>query len=343
MSEIYSRLVDHTITSTNEINDFSIGSAIRAMYEAVSIELEQFYILTQENIREAIEKGVYESFGFKRKEAIRAYGTLQIVFHNPVQTDRVIPRGTRFSSNSNNYPQIFETLEDFRIPKGSIVADVEVHCTVVGTYGNVPANVINVMNSPIVNVKNVINPKAIQTGQDEEPLEEMRSRFRSYIESLSKATIPALEYGTREVHEVSGVYIDEKTGLITVYAHDNNGDLNDRVKAKIEDNLHHYRPAGIPVKVKPVTRRDINLDIVVTLSNKTAITDRFREEIRLMVERYLNSMKTSQHLIISDLTRVLMNIDKQLIYDIEFKGLEGNIYLEGSEIIRAGEIKIKLK
>ncbi|MEX5590923.1 hypothetical protein, partial [Pseudomonas urmiensis] len=59
MSEIYSRLVDHTITNTREINDFSVGSAMRALYEAISIELEQYYILTRENMMEAIEQGVY--------------------------------------------------------------------------------------------------------------------------------------------------------------------------------------------------------------------------------------------------------------------------------------------
>lgn len=54
MTEIYGRLVDHTITNTNKINDFSIGSAIRAIYEATAREIEQIYILTEENIREAI-------------------------------------------------------------------------------------------------------------------------------------------------------------------------------------------------------------------------------------------------------------------------------------------------
>ncbi len=343
MSEIYSRLVDHTITTTKEVNDFSVGSAMRAVYESVAIELEQFYILTRENIQEAIERGVYSSFGFERKEAVRAYGVVQVTFHNATQQDRVIPRGSRFSSNQTSYPQIYETLVDYRIPKGTLVADVEVHCMTLGEYGNVPAGVINIMNSPLANVKNAINPNAFQTGQDEEPLEELRSRFRTYIKSLSKATVPALEYGTREVQEVSGVYIDEKTGLITIYAHDRNGNLTNTVRNKIEDNIYHYRPAGIPVRVRPVTRKDVDVEVEITLTNRAAITNRFRDEIHQKIERYLNSMGTSQHLILTDLSRVIMNIDKQLIYDVEFKNLEKNIDLQGSEIIRAGEIKVNLK
>lgn len=342
MSEIYSRLVDHTITNTNEINDFSVGSAMRAIYEAIAIELEQFYVLTQENIREAIAQGVYSSFGFERRQAVRAYGVVQMYFHNETQHDIIISRGTRFSSNQSSYPQVYETLEDYRVPKGSLAAEVMVYCTSPGSYGNVPANTINVMHSPVVNVREVTNPQAIQTGKDEEPLDELRSRFRLYIESLSKATIPALEYGVREVPEVSGVYIDERTGMVTIYAHDNNGNLPEELKRKIEENIHHYRPAGIPVRVEPVKRVSVDIDITVTLTNKAFVTNRFRTTIKDTVEHYLNSMGTSEHLVISDLIRVVMNIDRQLIYDVDLN-LEGNIYLEGYEIIRAGEINVILQ
>lgn len=343
MTEIYSRLVDHTITSTNEINDFSVGSAMRAIYESVAIELEQFYILTQENIQEAIERGVYSSFGFNRKQAVRAYGIVQITFHNPIQNDMVISRGSRFSSNQPSFPQVFETRESYLVPKGSLVIDVEAYCTSPGAYGNVPMGVINVMNSPIANVKTVRNIHAIQTGQDEEPLEELRARFRSYIKSLSKATTPAIEYGTREVPEVSGVHIDEKTGLITVYAHDRNGNLSEGLKKKIEDNLEHYRPSGIPLVVKPVIRKDVDINVTVTLTNRAAATTRFRNTIQDAITRYLNNLGTSQHLIMSDLTSVIKQLDRQLIYDIEFKDSEGNIYLEGHEIIKAGQVNVTLK
>src|SRR5690606_22624004 len=93
MTEIYSRLVDYTITNTDEVNDFSVGSAMRAIYEAVSIELEQFYILTRENIREAIEEGVYRSFGYTRQTATKAYGKVRIAYNNPTQHETIITRG----------------------------------------------------------------------------------------------------------------------------------------------------------------------------------------------------------------------------------------------------------
>lgn len=343
MSEIYSKLVDHTITNTNEVNDFSVGSAMRAIYEAVSIELEQFYILTRENILEAIEQGVYSSFGFKRKTAQRAYGVVGLTFHNATQNTMVISRGSRFSSNLAEYNQTYETLEDYYVPAGSLMAEVEVFCTAPGDLGNIQAGAINIMHTPLANLKGVQNNSALQTGQDEEPIEELRSRFRSYIQSLSKTTVPALEYGTRTIPEVAGVYIEERTGLITIYAHDRNGNLPEAVQNNILKVLEEYRPAGIPVKVKPVTRKEVNVDITVTLINKAAITTTFRDRIANEIARYLNNMQTSQHLILSDLSSVVKYIDRQMIYDVDFTNLEDNVTLKGSEIIRAGQIKVTLQ
>jgi uncharacterized phage protein gp47/JayE len=343
MSEIYSRLVDYTITGTDEINDFSVGSAMRAIYEAIAMELEQYYVLNRENMAEAIEQGVYSSFGFTRKKSVRAYGVVQVTFHNAIQTDIILSRGSRFLSSSKSYPQIYETLVDYRIPKGSLVADFEVYCLSPGATGNIPANTLDMMQAPIANTRLVTNPAAFQTGQDQEPLEEQRSRFNAFIKSLSKATKDAIEYGTRTVEEVAGVYVEEETGRVNVYAHDRNGNLTDTVKAKIETVLDDYRAAGIPVRVLPVTRKSVDVDVTITLTNKNAVTTTFQNKVALEISRYLNSMQTSQSLILSELISIIKYIDRQLIYDVSFTTPTGNIVLLGSEIIRAGNVTIKLQ
>jgi uncharacterized phage protein gp47/JayE len=343
MSEIYSRLVDHVITNTDKINDFSVGSAARALFEAVSIELEQYYVLTRENMREAIEQGVYSSFDFPRKNAVRAYGVVQITLHSPVQQDTILSRGSRFSSSSNSYPQVYETRVDYRIPRGSLVAEFEVYCLTAGEVGNIPPNVLDIMQSPIANVRTVTNPAAFQTGQDQEPLEEQRSRFNSFIKALSRATVPALDYGTRTVDEVAGVYIEEEIGRVNIYAHDRNGNLPEEVQTKILNVLYDYRPAGIPVRLFPVTRKAIDVKVTVTLTSKDAVTEAFRTQIQDEITRYLNNMQTSKSLIISDLSSVIKYIDRQLIYDVAFETPTANVVLKGSEIIRAGTITVNLQ
>ncbi|QDH50094.1 baseplate J-like protein [Bacillus phage ALPS] len=343
MSQIYRKMVDKTLTSTDKINDFSVGSAIRAIYESVATELEAFYVMTEENLLEAISKGVYSSFGFERKLPQKAYTPITITLNNPTQVIQPIPRGTRFTSSYPEYANVYETLEDYYIPQGAVTAVVQVFCTQSGTIGNVPANAIDIMVTPITNIKSATNKSAVQTGQDEEPLELLRSRFRQYIESLSKATKPALEYGTRLVPAVSGVYIEEFTGKVNVYAHDSNGDLPDNVKTAIEKSLENYRAAGIRVDVKPVTRLAIDVDVDVIIEPKAAITDALNTRIRFAIENYLNGMQVSQDLIMTDLSCIIKDVDKRLVYDIVYKKPPSNLLTKGSEIIRAGVVKVNLK
>lgn len=50
LTQILSRLMDKTIQGTSKITDFTPGSAVRSLLEAISLEIEQYYILTRENI-----------------------------------------------------------------------------------------------------------------------------------------------------------------------------------------------------------------------------------------------------------------------------------------------------
>lgn len=343
MSDVYSRLVDNTITNTKEINDFSVGSAMRAIYEAISIELEQFYIITRENIAESIEAGVYSSFGFTRKAAVKAYGNMQITFNSATTVDLYLSRGSRFTSSNPAYPMVYETIQDYTISSGSLNATVQVYCTLPGSLGNIPTSVLDTMTSPLQNVKSVTNPAAFQTGQDEEPLAEMRARFASYVESLSKGTVPSIEYGTRSVTNVSGVYVDEQTGLIVVYAHDRNGDLPSDLQANIVSTLDNYRAGGIPVQVKPVIKVNQNVAVTVTLTNSSGNTQAFNDKINATIATYLNNMTTSQSLILSDLTSIIKYIDRVLIYDVQYTNLTGNVILDKNEVMRAGTITVTLQ
>ena len=340
MSDVYSRLVDNTITNTNQINDFSVGSAMRAIYESIAIEMEAFYVLTQENMTDAINQGIYSSFGFAPLPAVKSYGPLLITFNNTTQTDLIIPRNTSFLSSNPAYTTKYTTIQDYSVPAGSISATIQIYCTVPGVIGNVPLNTIDVMNTPVSNVKSVTNTQAFQTGQDPETPDSMRARFQSYVKSLAKGTKAAIEYGTRSVTNITGCYVSEQVGLITVYAHDANGNLASDLQSQVTTSLENYRPAGIPVSVLPVTRLSQNVSVNVTTVNKNANTALFQTQIQTVISNYLNQMTAGQSLILSDLSSVIKYVDRTNIYDITFTA---NVILTGSELIRAGTVTVTLK
>lgn len=343
MADVYSRLVDNTITNTSYINDFSVGSAMRAIYEAIAIEMETFYILTQENMQEAIANGIYSSFGFIPKPAIAAYGPVTISFNNTTQQDMILSRGSQFNSSNPSYTTVYTTQQDYTIPAGSLTADITVYCTIAGALGNVPVNTIDTMNSPLANVKGVTNSQAFQTGADAETPDAMRSRFQLFVKSLARGTVAAIEYGTRSVTNITGCYVEEQTGLITVYCHDANGNLDTNLQTSVVNNLANYKPGGIPVNVLPVTRLTTDVTVAVTLTDKTAITTSFQTQITNVIANYLNAMTAGQTLVLSDLSSIIKYVDRTNIYDISFTTPITNIVVDGSELIRAGNVTVILQ
>jgi uncharacterized phage protein gp47/JayE len=343
MSDVYSRLVNNTITNTNQINDFSVGSAMRAIYEAIAIEVESFYVLTQENMQDAINQGIYSSFGFTALPAVAAYGPLTITFNNPTVGAMVIARGTSFISSNPAYTTKYQTIQDYVVPAGSTTATITVYCTITGAIGNIPIDTIDVMNTPLSNVKSATNSQAFQTGQDPETADSMRARFQSYIKSLTRGTRAAIEYGTRSVQNIAGCYVVDQTGLVTVYAHDANGNLDTTLQNTVITTLDAYRPAGIPVKVEPVTRIAIDLSVTVTTLNKSANTTAFQAQIASAVTNYLNNMVAGQSLILSDLSSIIKYLDRTNIYDITFTVPSANVVIQGSELIRAGTVTVSLQ
>lgn len=342
ISEILTRLVDLTLINTHEINDFSVGSTILSIYESVSMELEQYYVLGRENILWGIEEGVYEAFDFPRRPARKAYGEITIEFHTALTSPLYISRGNSFHSSLTGYNQKFETLQDYIVPAGTNKAVVTVYCTQEGVIGNVPRNVINLSANNLTNIKKITNDSEFLTGTEQESLDNVKQRFQSFVETRGRATKKSIIYGARTVEDIAGVYVKEETGYIKVYAHDLNGNLSTELKAQVESALEDYRPSGIKMDVVPVEKKPVDLNIKVTLTSLGKKTDIFNKEITEQVTRYLNRMTASDDLILSEIVQLVMNIDDYAIYDCVITNLKENLIIEDQALIRAGTITITL-
>ena len=313
-----------------------------SIYEAISLELNQFYVLQKANILWGIDNGLYEAFDFTRKKARRAYGEVTLTFHTANYYDTHIPQGTRFISRKQGYDQTYQTLKDYIVPSGQNTAVVTVFCTEVGTIGNVPKNTIDTVGTNLMNLTSATNIEDFLTGQDEEPLDDVRKRFRNFVDTRGRATNKAIEYGAREVADITGVYVDESTGYIKLYAHDNNGNLPEWLKKEVEDAVADYRPSGIRLDVFPVNKKIVDLNVEVILNNGSRLGTPFNNEITLAIRNYLNRMVTSEDLILADLGQLLMNLDDEAIYDINIIAPEENIVVKRNEVIRSGNVNVTL-
>lgn len=80
---------------------------------------------------------------------------------------------------------------------------VKVMCTANGTIGNVSANTISVFNSPVIGISAVTNALPFVNGKNGETDAEFRARFVLYINSLSRAVLPAYAFQMASIPEIT--------------------------------------------------------------------------------------------------------------------------------------------
>ena len=327
--EVLSSLTDYTLTHTNKINDFTAGSAIETLYEAFSAEIEMFYYLNVENMKYAIWNSIFNAFEFQRQPQLKAYGSVLISFGDELSSPLTIASGTKFTSSNDAYSQVYETLDEYTIPAGVSAYTIDVYCTTGGTYGNIPAGVIDTV-SGIRDVNSVINTEAFQTGKEQESIADVRRKFRGFIQALQRGTIQAIQFGSMNVPNVTGVYVDEEPGYVRLYAHDANGDLSNDLRVDVQNELYFWRSAGVPVEVLPVHKTWLDVDVTVNVPNTTLQTTTMLTNIGSIISNYINSLSVGQSISNNDLLKTILNVTPAI------KDAQVNMMITPDDALKSG-------
>ena len=329
-TDVLNTLINNTITNTSQVNDFTSGSILRTLYEAISLEIESYYYLNIENIKDGVWNSIYQAFDFGRRPQTKAYGYVMINFSSPLSTPLTIPKGARATSSDTAYTQVYETLDEYTVPLGTQTTRVPVYCTIGGEFGNIPAGVLDTMTR-VGNASQITNLESFQTGQEEESLSEVRVRFREYIQALQRGTVQALQYGAKTVPNISGVYVQESPGFVRLYAHDANGDLSNELQQEVQNEMIYWRPAGIPVNVLPVHKTYIDANIGIRVPNNSLKTQGLLDYTRKVVTNYLDNKSVHDDLVLSDVVQKVMDINDTGIVDTQVDLMAyPDAYLRGS-------------
>jgi len=153
----------------------------------------------------AFAKGQYldalaELYGVKRLPARKAQTILRFYLAEPLDFDVVIPAGTRVTAGGDIY---FATLQEAKIPAGSLYVDVPAECSEAGTIGNgFSIGQIKNLMDPLPYISSVSNITMSLFGADEEDDERFRERIRLSIERFSNAgSKQAYIYHTLSAHQ----------------------------------------------------------------------------------------------------------------------------------------------
>ncbi len=186
-TSIAAGLINVVRATTNKVTDFNRGSVIRTMLEATAAEIEELYLQMYLGINEAIPVSVFTTFGFNRQAAESAGGTIRFSTGGSLASSVIpIPLGTvvRVPGTSLTYA----TTAASSIAIGNSYVDVLVAAQASGLAGNVGADLITELVTPVAGIASVTNPSPLVNGRDVETDDERRVRFQGYISSLARGT-----------------------------------------------------------------------------------------------------------------------------------------------------------
>lgn len=339
MDDVFNNLVEWITAKTDKISDFNVGSAIRTLTEAISVQFEEFYFDMKQNVLYAIENSIYTAFGFEREVATMATGYVTIKFSKALPAELTFPEGTVFCTSAQYGYLYFESTEDYTAPYESTSVMIPVQCKTAGTTGNVPVGAINTIVTTNSIIESVSNTTAFTDGKDDETTSERKKRFQNYIKTLARGTADSIVYGALEVDGVAGAIVDDSyVGYVKLYCHDSDGELPSELKTKVLNNIQEYRAGGIEVEVLAITKHTISLDLTVVLENDYA-TDSYYTMIYSLITTNLNDYVVSESFYMSDLIHAIMNVyDDMIVNIIVNSGKDETV--EANELVRAGDIKV---
>ncbi|MDY3551395.1 baseplate J/gp47 family protein [Gemmata sp. JC717] len=247
-TEIVSGIATATQAAASALVDFSVGSVLRALAQAVAGQLLwlqaivlQLLTLTRASTSSGTDLDSWcADFGFARLPARAATG--QVTFSRfTAGQQAVVPVGTtvQATDGSQTFAVTIDTsnsaynaaLGGYVLPANTASVNVPVQAAAGGAAGNVQAGSITVITSAVTGVDSVTNASAFLNGADAEADDAFRARFVLYLASLSKATKSAigsavlgvqqgLNYTITENEDYSGAYdpgyfyvvVDDGTG-----------------------------------------------------------------------------------------------------------------------------------
>jgi hypothetical protein len=293
---------------------FPIGSIVRAITEAhgrTAIWEESLIQFVQATTRlstcttDADVDSFIADFGYSRQPAVASTGNVVFSSFSTAQ-QRAINVGSTVSPvdgslsfsvfpdiTNENYDPI---LNAYIMDIGISSITVPVICAVAGVVGNVNANTLVTINSPITGVDNVNNPAAFTNGVDKQSNASVRPGFISYLNGLKRAAEGALGYAIESVQQGIDYSLVENTdygtglerlGYFYAVIDDGTGNPPDDLITSVYNSLAIYKGFTIRYEVQKVIPTTVTVTGTVFLPpNYTPTT--LKADIEAAVREYIN-------------------------------------------------------
>lgn len=351
---------------TDKVTDFTVGSVARSMVEAPAAEMDEFYQQLVIGLQEAIPVSVFTTFGFNSIPAEAASGTIRFSTGGSLATALItVPQGTVVAVP--NTSQQYATQTTATIQVGQSYVDVLVSAKLAGIAGNTGANTITSMTTPVSGVTVVSNPNPLINGRDAETSDERKTRFQSYVSTLSRGTKAALEYGakTAQLVDSNGViteyvahatvyepYVSDVTqpiSLVDVYIHNGASATSSALVSQAQQVVDGYydaagkaipgwKAAGVQVIVSAAADKAVNVTGTLTLATGTDHASTVTAVVSA-IQSYIQGLDVGATVVLAELIAIIMR-DITGIYNVVLTAPTADVTCAANEKAIPGVVTI---
>lgn len=346
--------------------DLTIGSILRAVLEAtasVTMWIQGLILALLATTRAATASGVdldswVADYGVTRLGAVTASGNVTFSRFTPSQ-QAVVPVGAlvqtadgsqQFSVNLDTTNAAYSaTLGGYVIPVNVSSVTVTVTALTGGSAANVVIGGISSLAQAIAGVDTVTNSAAFANGEDAETDPNLRIRFISYIQSLSKATkgavafaIQSLEQGLTytltENEAYDGTY---EPGYFYVVVDDGSGNPSDTLVSTVYNAIDAVRPLTVTFDVKKPSVETAS--VVMTIATASGyVHSAVVSVVTTALSSYINTLPLGTSLPYSRLAQVAYDASPGVtnVTGVTLNGGTADVTATAKQVVKSGTITV---
>jgi len=195
-----------------------------------------------------------------------------------------------------------------------------VQCTQTGTAGNASAGAICLLGTAVSGIDTVTNPAAFTNGGDGQTDAAVRAGFVTWLNSLNRATLAAIEGAVETIATnimVQGVENVDTAGNflpgnIVLYIDDGSGAVSDTLIAQAYSVANEYRASPISIQVVRPSVSTPTVSMTLTLAPNSDTTS-IEALITAAISAYFNALDIGQSAVYSRLSLLAYGASSSVI------------------------------
>ena len=352
--------------AAKQLIDFTIGSVLRSIVESnasVTLWLQGLILQLLATTRAATSSGTdldsfVADFGLTRLIAFAASG--QATFARFSATSQaIIPVGALVQSQDGTEqfavtldttnPAYSATLNGYVIAANVPSLNLIVQASTAGAAGNVLAGSINTVVTPISGVDTVTNVSAFTNGADPETDAALRTRFVSFIASLSKATKAAIGNAIQSVQQGLSYTLTENqdygggthVGYFYVVIDDGTGSPPAPLLSSVNNAIDAVRPTAVTFGVfAPIVETATVSMSIATAAGYLHAT--ITGIVKTAIQNYINTLPLGQLLPFTKLAQIAYEASPGVtnVSAVTLNGGGVDLAATAQQVIKAGTVTV---